>query len=167
MKTLTEVLHAALLASKLDRGYVARCLGITSRTGGFVLLNQLNSNNPDHKFGADSVILLERVLGTCAGLHYHAQALGHVAIDLPRADLAPGERDRLALRAARDFGALVGEYEAATAPGSEHGPELSEAEIAAIRQRGYRAVQRMVDFLVSVCGTDETGGFSFTSSTTG
>lgn len=166
MKLMTDVLHGEVMKSRLDRGYIARCLGIVCKSARNVLLMQLNSRNAEHKFAADDVVPLERVLDTYAGLHFHAQALGHVAIKLPEGECSPEERDRLALQAARDFGALVGEYERATAPGSDQGAELSEAEIEGIRQRGYQAVQRMVNFLVNVCGTDETGSFSFSSSST-
>jgi hypothetical protein len=106
------------------------------------LMNELNSELPNHKFGLISLIPLMNAVDSDLPAHYIAGARHGVFVKLPRGGKLVEKTERQALACVKEFGELMGEVHDALQSDS-----IEPHERKRIAKEGYEALQAILTLL--------------------
>ena len=135
-KILTEILHEMVLKSGRSHE-IAEAMGKNY----YVLLNELNPANDNHKLGADMIMPIMRICQSNELLHFLAKKFGGVFIKLPETESC--ERD--VIRVVKEFGEFIAAYGEGIEDGS-----LSSSDKAKISKEGHEALTAIQELLCSI-----------------
>jgi predicted transcriptional regulator len=133
--TLTEVCHAIVLDAPSGKTpkEIAKALGRIYTT----LMNEL-AIQPGAKLGADMVLPLMLQTGSMDPLHYLADNMGCVVIELPRTPAGMDPLSLQAMQAVEEMGQVMGEFRKAVADGV-----VTAKEKALVRAEIYETIQAL------------------------
>ncbi|MBN2140860.1 MAG: transcriptional regulator [Desulfovibrionaceae bacterium] len=142
--SLLNVLHD--LAIRAPSGKPARDIAERLGLAYSTMMSQLNDAIETHKFAVENLLPFMEITGSDEPLHYLARVRGGVFIKLPRVS---GEglksQERRAIRAVKEFGELMAEFEAAL-----EDERITARERRRIVREGYDAIQAVMAFLESL-----------------